>query len=62
MVSPHFKQLELSQSKLLSHLTFNTELRAMGMGLAQATMIFLRSLAKKGIAVSKVILGQRIRL
>jgi hypothetical protein len=60
-VSPHFKQLELFQSKLLSQSTFNMESNAMGMELAQATMIFLRSLAKKGIAVSKAILGLRIR-
>jgi len=34
----------------------------MGMESAQRTMIYLKSLAKKGIAVSRVILGQRIRL
>jgi hypothetical protein len=61
MVSPHFKQQEQFQSRLLSLSTYNMESNAMGMELAQATMIFLRSLAKKEIVVSKAILGLRIR-
>lgn len=55
------KQPELSQSKLPCQSIYKMVLRAMAMWSAQPTMIYLKSLAKKGIAVSKVILGQRIR-
>jgi hypothetical protein len=57
-----FKQLELSQSKLQCQWIFKMDLRVTEMESAQPTMIYLKSLAKKGIAVSRVILGQRIRL